>query len=70
MYVGHTVPPTHRHQVLIFSQMVMLLDILEEFMQLAGHVYERLDGGVRGNDRQVDEWAGNYTSALIALLSL
>lgn len=41
------------HRVLIFSQMVRLLDLLEDFIRLLQYKYERLDGNVRGNDRQV-----------------
>jgi superfamily II DNA/RNA helicase len=40
------------HKVLIFSQMVRVLDILAHYLSLRGHKFERLDGGVRGNDRQ------------------
>ncbi len=41
------------HKVLIFSQWVRILDILEDYMTHKGYIYERIDGGVRGNDRQV-----------------
>ena len=40
------------HKVLIFSQMIKVLDLLESYLKYRGHLYERLDGGVRGNDRQ------------------
>ena len=40
------------HKVLIFSQMVRVLDILEDFLRYRQYNYERIDGGVRGNDRQ------------------
>ena len=40
------------HKVLIFSQMVRVLDILEDYLNFRKFVYERIDGGVRGNDRQ------------------
>src|SRR5262249_43704448 len=40
------------HRVLIFSQMVRVLDILELYLQHRGIKFERIDGGVRGNDRQ------------------
>ena len=40
------------HQVLIFSQMVRVLDILEDYLNSRGYTYERLDGHVRGNERQ------------------
>jgi hypothetical protein len=40
------------HKVLIFSQMVRVLDILEDYLNFRKYTYERIDGGVRGNDRQ------------------
>jgi hypothetical protein len=40
------------HKVLIFSQMVKILDLLETYFHYRGFLYERLDGSVRGNDRQ------------------
>jgi SNF2 family DNA or RNA helicase len=40
------------HKVLIFSQMKMVLDLIEEYCRLRAFVYERIDGDVRGNDRQ------------------
>lgn len=33
-----------RHQVLIFSQMTMVLDILEDFCNFRAHEYCRIDG--------------------------
>jgi chromodomain-helicase-DNA-binding protein 1 len=32
------------HRVLIFSQMVRMLDILSDYMSLRGYVHQRLDG--------------------------
>jgi superfamily II DNA or RNA helicase/N-acetylglutamate synthase-like GNAT family acetyltransferase len=43
------------HKVLIFSQMVALLDLLDEYLTLRWpetKCFERLDGRVHGNDRQ------------------
>ncbi|XP_042238022.1 chromodomain-helicase-DNA-binding protein 7-like isoform X2 [Homarus americanus] len=40
------------HRVLIFSQMVKLLDILEDYLIYRKYPYERLDGRIRGNMRQ------------------
>jgi chromodomain-helicase-DNA-binding protein 7 len=40
------------HKVLIFSQMVKVIDILEEYCALVGYPTERIDGSVPGNDRQ------------------
>uniref|UniRef100_A0A7S2WPA6 Uncharacterized protein n=2 Tax=Rhizochromulina marina TaxID=1034831 RepID=A0A7S2WPA6_9STRA len=38
-------------RVLIFSQMTRLLDILEDYMLIKGHVYCRIDGSTKGEDR-------------------
>uniref|UniRef100_A0AAY4EVT2 DNA helicase n=1 Tax=Denticeps clupeoides TaxID=299321 RepID=A0AAY4EVT2_9TELE len=40
------------HKVLIFSQMVRCLDILEDYLIQKRYTYERIDGRVRGNLRQ------------------
>jgi len=40
------------HKVLIFSQMVKMIDFIEEFCEFRGYNCERLDGRVSGNDRQ------------------
>lgn len=38
--------------MLIFSQMVRMIDVIEEFCEVRAYPCERLDGKVRGNDRQ------------------
>ena len=40
------------HKVLIFSQMVRMIDIIEEYCEFRLYPVERLDGRVRGNERQ------------------
>jgi SNF2 family DNA or RNA helicase len=40
------------HKVLIFSQMIKVLNLLETYLRSRSFPYERLDGGVRGNERQ------------------
>jgi hypothetical protein len=40
-------------QVLIFSQFKIMPDVLEDYMALAGYPVERVDGSVKGKDRQV-----------------
>ena len=40
------------HKVLIFSQMVKMIDFIEEYCDFRGYKCERLDGRVSGNDRQ------------------
>merc|ERR1740137_364949 len=39
-------------RVLIFSQFVIMLNILEEYMQLKRYPFQRLDGGVSGDKRK------------------
>ena len=39
-------------RVLIFSQMVMMLNLLEDYMQLKRFPYQRLDGGVSADRRK------------------
>lgn len=57
------------HKVLIFSQMVKVLDILEEYLHILGHNFERIDGTVSENDRQsaIDRF-GSDPNAFIFLL--
>ncbi|GFU37045.1 chromodomain-helicase-DNA-binding protein 1 [Nephila pilipes] len=40
------------HRVLIFSQMVRMLDILSEYLQLRHFSYQRLDGSIKGEQRK------------------
>jgi chromodomain-helicase-DNA-binding protein 1 len=40
------------HRVLIFSQMVRMLDILSDYLSLRGWVHQRLDGTMKSEDRQ------------------
>jgi chromodomain-helicase-DNA-binding protein 1 len=40
------------HRVLIFSQMVKMLDILEWYLKRRGHKFQRIDGGVGAAERQ------------------
>ena len=35
------------------KQFAIMLDILEDYLLLKNHSYERIDGSVRGSDRQV-----------------
>ena len=41
------------HRVLIFSQMVKMLDILGDYMDFRGHAYQRLDGTIAAGPRRV-----------------
>lgn len=40
------------HKVLIFSQFVKMLDLISDYCEFRNFNYERLDGQVRGNERQ------------------
>lgn len=44
---------TNRHRALIFTQMTRMLDILEAFLNYHGHIYLRLDGTTKVEQRQV-----------------
>jgi SNF2 family DNA or RNA helicase len=59
------------HKVLIFSQMVRVLDLLEDYLQHKGYSFERLDGSIRGNDRQaaIDRFCKPGSEKFIFLLS-
>ncbi|KAL3047948.1 hypothetical protein OYC64_021996 [Pagothenia borchgrevinki] len=41
------------HRVLLFSQMTKMLDILQDYMEFRSFSYERLDGSVRGEERNL-----------------
>uniref|UniRef100_A0A672QRR1 Chromodomain helicase DNA binding protein 1-like n=1 Tax=Sinocyclocheilus grahami TaxID=75366 RepID=A0A672QRR1_SINGR len=41
------------HHVLLFSQMTRMLDILQDYLEYRGYSYERLDGSVRGEERNL-----------------
>ncbi|EGG10702.1 uncharacterized protein MELLADRAFT_22404, partial [Melampsora larici-populina 98AG31] len=40
------------HRVLIFSQMVRMLDIMSDYMSLRGYIFQRLDGTVASEERR------------------
>ncbi|KAG9341958.1 hypothetical protein JZ751_018275 [Albula glossodonta] len=58
------------HKVLIFSQMVRCLDILEDFLIQRRYLYERIDGRVRGNLRQaaIDRFSKPDSDRFVFLL--
>ena len=41
------------HRALIFTQMTKVLDILEQFLNIHGHLYLRLDGATKIEQRQI-----------------
>lgn len=56
-------------QVLIFSQFIGMLDMVQEFLVLRGHRHERLDGRTTGNERQksIDRFNRDPTSFVFLL---
>ncbi|KAE9551126.1 hypothetical protein FO519_005661 [Halicephalobus sp. NKZ332] len=58
------------HKVLIFSQMVKVLDLLEEFLGFKNFSYERIDGNVRGDLRQaaIDRFSRPDSDKFVFLL--
>jgi len=59
------------HRVLIFSQFVLMLDLLAEFAELRGYKFEMLHGGMRGNERQssIDRFNSVNSDIFLFLLS-
>lgn len=58
------------HRVLIFSQMVRCLDILEDYLCQKRYPFERIDGRVRGNLRQaaIDRFSKPDSDRFVFLL--
>ncbi len=59
------------HRVLIFSQMVKMLDILGDYMDFRGHTYQRLDGTIAAGPRRIaiDHFNAPESSDFCFLLS-
>ncbi|KAF9076104.1 hypothetical protein BDP27DRAFT_1313905 [Rhodocollybia butyracea] len=59
------------HRVLIFSQFVIALNIIEDFLAGEGHKFLRLDGNTKGTDRQkgMDEFNRPDSDIFIYLLT-
>ena len=57
------------HKILIFSQMVKMLDFISEYCEFRSYPYERLDGRVRGTERQksIDRFEREKDSFLFLL---
>lgn len=58
------------HRVLIFSQMTRCLDILGDYLRAKGYLYERIDGGIRGDARQaaIDRFSQPDSKIFVFLL--
>lgn len=59
------------HKVLIFSQMVRVLDLLEELLKIKRYRYERLDGSTSSSSRlaAVDRFKRKSCQRFVMLLS-
>ncbi|XP_004067863.1 chromodomain-helicase-DNA-binding protein 1-like isoform X1 [Oryzias latipes] len=57
------------HRVLLFSQMTRMLDILQDYMEYRGYSYERLDGSVRGEERNLSVKNFSTKDIFVFLLS-
>ncbi|KAJ6627101.1 SNF2 family N-terminal domain-containing protein [Mycena sp. CBHHK59/15] len=59
------------HRVLLFSQFVIALDVIEDFLNGEEHKYLRLDGNTKGKDRQkgMDEFNREGSDIFIYLLT-
>ena len=60
-----------KHRVLIFSQMVRMLDILGDYLQLRGHQFQRLDGTIAAGARRmaIDHFNADDSQDFCFLLS-
>ena len=58
------------HKVLIFSQMIRVLDLLEDYLLCKKYLYERIDGRVRGTLRQaaIDRFCREDSDRFVFLL--
>ncbi|CAM6096803.1 unnamed protein product [Calypogeia fissa] len=59
------------NRVLIFSQFTMMLDLLEDYLNHKGYSYERIDGKIRGPERQaaIDRYSAKESDIFVFLLS-
>ena len=59
------------HKVLIFSQMVRVLDLIEELLKMKSYRYERLDGSTSSSSRShaVDRFNRKSLKRFVMLLS-
>ncbi|KAF2435592.1 hypothetical protein EJ08DRAFT_645870 [Tothia fuscella] len=56
------------HRCLIFTQMTKVLDILEQFLNIHGHRYLRLDGGTKIEQRQILTDRFNEDKSILAFI--
>lgn len=72
MLIDKLLPKLQRdgHKVLMFSQMVKVLDLIEEYLNYRQYSYERIDGNVRGDLRQaaIDRFSKKDQNKFVFLL--
>ena len=56
------------HRALIFTQMTRILDILEQFLNIHGHRYLRLDGSTKVEQRQILTERFNNDNRILAFI--
>lgn len=56
------------HRALIFTQMTKVLDILEQFLNIHGHRYLRLDGATKIEQRQILTDRFNHDTRILAFI--
>ncbi|KAJ1344461.1 hypothetical protein BSLG_001021 [Batrachochytrium salamandrivorans] len=58
------------HKVLIFSQMTKCLDLIQDYLRGRAWIFERIDGGVRGDLRQaaIDRFSAPGSESFVFLL--
>ncbi|KAL1900557.1 swr1 complex component [Sporothrix stenoceras] len=56
------------HRALIFTQMTKVLDILEQFLNIHGHKYLRLDGATRIEQRQILTDRFNHDNRILCFI--
>ncbi|OAE35962.1 hypothetical protein AXG93_93s1000 [Marchantia polymorpha subsp. ruderalis] len=59
-------------RVLIFSKFTMMLDLLEDYLLSKAYTYERIDGNIRGSDRQaaIDRYSATKSNIVVFLLNV
>lgn len=73
MLVSKLIPKLKRdgHKILIFSQFLKQLDLLQRYCEANSYIYERLDGSTSGSVRQsaIDRFSRPHSKSFIFLLS-
>lgn len=60
---------SENHRVLIFTQMTRMLDVLEAFLNFHGHIYLRLDGTTKVDQRQVIWFIHKQDTVILQLVA-